>query len=324
MRNLFVFWFLIGFAFKAHTQRFDNQDEIYFRFLAKMEASIFLSKPDFFTNSLSALDISLRRTTQNIIPIEDHLIYLGQQGLDWDSSEINAFNKEITDLKKAFKLLGVAIRLPPEILLIKTTGKDEFSSAYTRKNAIIIPKGTSARVFAHEFFHVLSRYHPELQDEFYEISGFFASRNLELIREIKEQVITNPDAVEFKHYLRVLYHDQEIRVIPIVTSNIRREEVTSKVRLDEIIEVKLAEISENELGDFFAIKNGNPVLIDFKETNYLEAIRANTQYIIHPEEIAADHFVLLIQKTLQKPGLVEIQFPKALEQLHSILALKSI
>ena len=56
------------------------------------------------------------------------------------------------------------------------------------------------------------------------------------------------------------------------------------------------------------IEKGQPKLLDPAKTpSYKEQIGSNTGYIIHPDEIMADNFVHLVQRTkeLKTPGIVK-------------------
>ncbi len=62
------------------------------------------------------------------------------------------------------------------------------------------------------------------------------------------------------------------------------------------------------------LPDGKPRLLNPAEVpDYLDQIGRNTGYIIHPEEILADNFVLLVN------GKSPVKSPRILEQLGSLL-----
>lgn len=63
-----------------------------------------------------------------------------------------------------------------------------------------------------------------------------------------------------------------------------------------------------------AYRGGNPVLVDVEEiSNLFEQIGKNTDYIIHPEEILADNFKLLVMNKRDVPS------PTILEMMEALL-----
>ena len=65
--------------------------------------------------------------------------------------------------------------------------------------------------------------------------------------------------------------------------------------------------------------NNEPVLLKFNDVpDYYKKTGANTSYVIHPEEILAENFVLLVQ------GIQTVQSPGAIETISQILKTNSI
>jgi hypothetical protein len=62
------------------------------------------------------------------------------------------------------------------------------------------------------------------------------------------------------------------------------------------------------------LENGQPVLLDPKNVeSYHEQIGRNTNYIIHPEEVLADNFAMLIR------GKRDVPTPRVLDELRKAL-----
>ena len=95
----------------------------------------------------------------------------------------------------------LALPLPENIYFIKTSGREEGDAAYTRENAIVLPKSILAspereiqRLLAHELFHISSRLHPKLTTTLYETIGFHYCGEVDMPPELASRKITNPDA----------------------------------------------------------------------------------------------------------------------------------
>ena len=65
------------------------------------------------------------------------------------------------------RLRALTLHIPPQVLLVKTTGNEEAQTAYTRSYAIIVPQrylsGSAddlETLLTHELFHVISRNAP--------------------------------------------------------------------------------------------------------------------------------------------------------------------
>lgn len=283
-----------------------------FRFVDKIEAGQFLQTKDAFTELLRPIDLSLRLGTNRDILVDDFLLFMRRQALNWDEVEIERANYYIQELTKALLKMKNEIKLPREILVIKTTGDGEFEAPHTRGNAIIFTERSGLSAFYHEFFHVLSRYNPNLRKEFYAIAGFQPFLQLALPQEIADFMITNPDAIELNHFIEVQKKNVTLKAIPLVMSKISKEKINGKVSLGEIYEVKLAVIEDRPNYHFVLDGKGKVFLVDPDNTNYAEKTRANTGYNFHPEEIMAENFEMLVKN---ETG----DYQEALEELKTVL-----
>ncbi len=113
---------------------------------------------------------------------------------------------EIARLTPMLEALGEKLRpwklpLPPEILLVKTSGEEEGRAAYCRGNAIVLPRNMLdqqpsrlPKILPHEVFHVLSSHNPELRKKLYATIGFRPTGEVQLPEALRPRKITNPDA----------------------------------------------------------------------------------------------------------------------------------
>ncbi len=274
------------------------------RFLSGEEAGRFLASPDGFTERLSEFDRAFRMGRPGVDDAT-YRAFLGEQGLDWPADEQAAWTTALANIDRAMADTGM--RLPGELLLIRSTGLDELDAAYTRRNAIVLPSRNSARsadkalgLAAHELFHVFSRYLPDDQrDRLYRVAGFEPVGEVTLPLAMRPLRITNPDGYSLGHATPVTTAEGEaVDVMPVVMSRMSAEEALASARIPDVIAVRLLVVgSEGRV-------------LDMDSTDYAERVGRNTGYVIHPDEVLADNFSLLVrqrlgaQRELEHPGII--------------------
>lgn len=313
-----VFCLLCGLSADAAT----DFTRVKFTFASADEAGRFMSTADDFARAITPMTLSLLHETPETYPLADHLRFLGQQTLDWTPNETASIQKDIETLIKAVTELDLTLSLPPEILLIKTTGDDEFHSYYTRGQAIIFPVNgdshsvtSDAPTFFHEMFHILSRHHLSMpdanafHDRLYRICGFERVAEQPWPASLADRALTNPDAFHVEHAVEVTAQGAAVRVVPFFFSAIAQKDVHGPI--DEAKTFKLGLI------DTTTLVAGAPRMFTTAETDYVKRVRANSHYTIHPEEIMAENFRLLL---MQQAGLpASIKYPDALIELRAAL-----
>jgi hypothetical protein len=207
--------------------------------------------------------------------------------------------------------------------MIKTTGAEEGNAAYTRRTAIVIPKAELAKsekelekMICHELFHILSRKNPELRERLYEAIGFTECDEIELPRELASRKITNPDAPRNDHFIRLAIAGQQCVTIPVLLSTAEAYNVERGGEFFEYLDFQFLVMEKGakprRLKIFY--ENSMPKLVGLQEVSgFFEQVGQNTQYIIHPEEILADNFALLILKEENVPS------PEILQKMMTIL-----
>jgi hypothetical protein len=210
--------------------------------------------------------------------------------------------------------------------MIKTTGAEEGNAAYTRGTAVIIPREELAKaqknlasMICHELFHILSRQSAELREELYGIIGFTPCDDLEFPKELATRKITNPDAPRNNHFIRLEIEGKKCPAIPVLLS---REETYDEARGGEFFEYLdfkflLVELKSGSKRPEPIYENSAPRLAGPEDVSgFLEQVGKNTQYLIHPEEILADNFALLVL------GKKEVQSPEILQKMKAVLTAK--
>lgn len=329
MRNRFCFIIAVAIGCLVHFNRpLPAQDKsqelaqykpataIQLQFATKAEAAALLSKDDEFVQRLSPFDRSARLKTDESVEKQAYLKFASEQTLDWMDGE-----KEVITAawqRVIAGLTGAAIKFPAQVSMIKTTGLEEGDAAYTRGTAIIFPKSKSSgrnldALVAHELFHVLSRNDHAMRERLYKIIGFHKCGELELPDDLQLRRITNPDAPINDHCIEVKVAGKPLWVVPVLFSRVDKYDKQRGGEFFNYMQFELMAIASPDVSDSRGAtqplrQEGKPVLVDARKAEgFMEKIGKNTGYIIHPDEILADNFSMLItkQKGVPQPELLD-------------------
>jgi hypothetical protein len=282
-------------------------------FLNKIEARKLLTTKDIFILSLSPFDRASRLKTKSSVSQNAFLDFISDQTLDWGSFECTGVESILKTIIS--KLDQYSLNFPKKISIIKTTGREEGNAAYCRGNSIVLPQSLINTPYAlkniliHELFHIYSKNNPQKRNELYSIIGFFNCPELEFPEELRDLKITNPDAPLNNCYLE----DNENKLMPILYS---KEPYNLIKRGDffNYLEFALLGVNIKEQCCKPQYKNGKLQIFRVDDIqSYIKKIGMNTDYIIHPEEILAENFVLLLNNSKY------IRSPEILEKIKIIL-----
>lgn len=273
-----------------------------------------LTARDDFVERLSPFDRAARLKSAEVISEEAYLAFVADNVMEWKAEErekLEAALAGVSDTLAAYKLL-----LPTKVLLVKTTGKEEGNAAYTRANAIVLPMRVLAepaeqiqRTLCHELFHVLSRANPELREKLYTTIGFEKCEEVQLPTPLGEKKVTNPDAPRNDHAIRVSVRGETRWVVPVLIATSSRYDPERGGEFFNYLELKYALLDDQKRLDPRAVE-----LADQSELReFFEQVGQNTGYIIHPEEILADNFALLVLRQGELPS------PEVLERMKRVL-----
>lgn len=285
------------------------------RFAKAREAADLLRQPDLYLRRQSPLDRQLRRQTDAEVSPAEFAEYSAQQALAWLVPQRVAITQAALALGQ--RLQGWRLPCPPEITLIHTTGRDEADSAYCRGAAIVLSTPRLERaggpkqlehLLAHELFHVLSNQNPELRKSLYAIIGFQVCNEIALPPQLAARKITNPDAPTVDCYLEARRPDATLYLAPLLLSKRDRYDARQSTQLFDYIKFQLLEVEQR--GDRWqaVLRDGQPLVHDPASVpEFARQIGANTGYIIHPDEILAENFALLVEGTrnVPTPGILE-------------------
>jgi hypothetical protein len=273
------------------------------RFASVEEGKRIITARDVFIASLNDLERQALLFKSQPVSEAEFLDFIGQQVIEWQSREIEEISRT---LQAAGNLLArLSLRLPETVFLIRTTGKEEGEMFYTRQNAIFYPYNAISRnLFIHELFHIYSRYNPEMRDRLYQIIGFHRCLNeIELPESLLRKKITNPDAPSIEHYLVSSYKNVIHLFVPVLFFGTDYQ----GGNLFDDLQFRMMAIEEVNSQHRYLNQDGNPVLVSPSEmADFYSQVGENTDYIIHPEEIMADNFVLLAnrEQNLKTPRIV--------------------
>lgn len=272
------------------------------------EARAVLMQRDAYVTQMSDFDRSARMMTNRVVTSERYLEFVGKQAIPWTSEDRKKLKPIIADISKGLK--GKSLKLPKTILLIKTTGREEGGAAYHRPGAIVISELMANRpsqglgdLLLHELFHSFSSHNPELQQRLYRIVNFNLCGPMNYPHDIERRIITNPDAVA-NHYCIELEHEGEtLTVFPVLYSSKYKFDAQTKGSFFDYMIFKLI-VAEKRNNSWYAkLSDNKPILIEPTQSrSFLSKIGRNTDYIIHPEEIMADNFMLLIKNETDIPS----------------------
>ena len=289
-------------------------------FASREQAMTILGSEDAYTARMSPFDRMLRMKATAPVAQAQFLERMAANALDWNDTE----RQRITPLlqRLADALAGYRLPLPPQVLLIKTTGDVEIGDGYTRANAIVLPQSslgvsdaTLYFLVAHELFHVMTRHDAHFRALAYAQIGFRIGPEVHLPDAIAPLQITNPDAPRHDSFIDVRAGGRTMTVVPILLSRSAVFDPEIGNALDRYWSLRLLAIAQTSSTTRASpqMRNGAPVLLRLNEVKgFIEQIGANTRYIIHPEEILAENFALLVTGA-------DVAEPQRIEALRRLL-----
>ena len=202
------------------------------------------------------------------------------------------------------RLNEIGLKLPPDVLLISTDGSESESTPHTRFNAVVLPQHadlgqfTDSELLAHELFHVMTRYSPELVDRLYALIGFEPINDLQWPVAWQERRVADQDAPRLNHAMRVNIHGEPALVVPVAWV---RRTVThaGQATVESQTDMGLVEVTPGvgNLPSSVRAVQGEPVWHAMADVaQYRLKLGGNTDYILHPEEVMADNFMFLISR----------------------------
>ncbi|SHM35486.1 hypothetical protein SAMN04488057_101180 [Cyclobacterium lianum] len=274
------------------------------------EAAERLGTSDSYTELLSKFDLASRTKNKASTEEEDYLTYASQQAQAWTEEEKTVLEERILGIKDKIEAMGLQLEFPEEILLIKSTMEEEGGAvSYTRENYIVVRGLVNESFLIHELFHILTRFKPEVRKDLFETINFYESNRIAYPESIRDFVITNPDAPFLEHTITLQIDGQSEEVVFILIS----EEEWDGGSFFTYLKQRLMFVEGGDDDKQATLVDNMPVLKNFAAaTDLKQKIGDNTSYTLHPEEILAEHFVMLLQEA-------EVPEPSYLEAMKTVL-----
>ncbi|MCA9214880.1 MAG: hypothetical protein KDB27_17535 [Planctomycetales bacterium] len=291
---------------KAEIVEFGNDCTI--EFLSAENAAIRLQTPDLFTKATAGLERQIRLQSEKPVSEMELLAFASEQAVAWNENEIEVCRTQILSLAAAIEKLKLHVKFPSKIEFIKTTGNEEGGAAYCRGNAVVFsakvlktpPEGLRSLI-AHELFHVFSRTNPDTRDKLFQIIGFKRCGVLMLPEKFAARRLTNPDAPILEHFMQIEQDDESVNIVPVTYLSVENFEPGNMFKF---LKFDLIAIESPQAGEQVAAKindNGRPIFIAPSNNTFHKQIGRNTNYVIHPEEIMADNFSMLVTEKSEIP-----------------------
>ncbi len=268
------------------------------------DAALFITQKDDYTSSFSTFDMQGRFRDKENHTEAEYLALAGKQMRTWTAAEEEKIKAAFEEIASALREGKMNIKLPDTVLFIKSTCMEEFGAGgYTRKNAIIINKdeGVSTGLVAHELFHVLSRHNSSLRDKLYENIGFKPCNRIDVSKAMNGLNITNPDCPVISHYVTVDGEDM------VLVLHSKKPYNGGGVFEEDYIDISLLVVTGDDKNKKPLVKDGKAVTYKLDEKLQLfTIIGSNTPYVLHPEEVCAEHFSALVTgKQVNEPEYLE-------------------
>ncbi|GGC77487.1 eCIS core domain-containing protein [Undibacterium terreum] len=293
-----------------------------FSFATVQQGQSILTTRDDFVQGLSPFDRAARLKTAGEVAEPAYLKFVSENVQEWSGREKELVQATVAQLQA--RLTELSLPFPKPVVMIKTSGKEEGGAAYTRGNAIILTEAELSeksktglpRLISHELFHVLSRQNPALREKLYAVIGFQPCGELAFPATLKAVKLTNPDAPRNDYCIQVKAGDTSSWAMPILYANAAHYDPVKGGEFFDYLNFKLLLVEKGNAITPAQPRNDDkgPRLLEVREvTGFFEQIGKNTNYIIHPEEIMADNFAMMMVKD------PKIASPEIISKMQAVL-----
>lgn len=290
-------------------------------FASEAEAKGMLSARDEFIVRMSPFDRAARMKTAREVSETQFLEFAALAAEVWDRREIEKVESAFRAVKAM--VVSLSLPLPKQVYVVKTSGVEEGNVAYTRGNAIFLPRSILAapereiqKLLAHELFHISSRNNPDLARLLYKSIGFQYCGEIEFPVSLAPRKITNPDAPKNDYCIQLWLNRQKVWAVPVLTSQAPKYDTSRGGEFFQYLQLSmlLVEPPVANVGVKVLYNANGPLLADLQQfSGFFEQVGQNTGYLIHPEEILADNFALMVL------GERDVRSPEVLTRMQKIL-----
>lgn len=280
------------------------------------QAAPIFTADDEFMRAVTPADISIRTRSASTSHADLVQTY-ANAFVPWTPEERARLDAMLT--RQAARLASVQRWLPAQVLIVKSNGAADTSLPHTRGNAINMGPQLPADdagldgLFFHELFHVLSRNNASRHDEMYALIGFVPC-DVTLPAAVRETTVTNPDAPLLRWAAPMDANGRY--VVPVLFANPPRWD-PAQTQFGRYFNLRFLQASNASGRCAVTIENGQP--IDIPGDQAVAAMHAvagaNTNYVLHAEELLADNFSQLMM------GRTDIPNPETHARLAAFLGL---
>jgi hypothetical protein len=266
------------------------------RMVDSAEAAFLNAQPDAYTRALTNFDLSARLNRASGLKMQDYLKKAAESVHNWNADEEKMIRKSFNKIDSVSKALGISLHLPDTVIVINTDAGEEFhAEGYTRLNRIMLNPASGmvgTAVVAHELWHVISRHNKELRDRAYAVFHFQPCNTVDYKTPFKNKVITNPDCPEVQNFVRVQIDGKETDMALMIRA---ASDFKPGISLNEYAQPVLIVLDGDDMHKQVLIKNGKAVYYQLDQVpDFFSKVGQNTPYLLHVEEITAEHFAALI------------------------------
>ncbi|MBS9778046.1 MAG: hypothetical protein KGV50_04705 [Gammaproteobacteria bacterium] len=277
---------------------FASEKKVEIEFLTNKQSAQFLSEEDEYLKNMSVFDMQFNFNASSMPSKQEITSHFQDATKNWTpeyklkvQSAIDHLNKKIKDLN---------LRYPQKVKFILMDKGAAGAAAYTRSNAIIWPEDFMLmdtplfnRIIAHEFFHVYSRYNKADRDKLYAPLHYQKTAPLTLPAELQDLRVTNPDTPILNQAIMLEYKGKKQWFMPVLIAKKPYDSTVESRLYKYIINIFIAVTLENNIPTVVH-KDQKPILVGQKETNFIQYVQPNTEYLLGPEEISAENFSLWV------------------------------
>ena len=290
-------------------------------FASEIEARTMLAARDEFIVRMSPFDRASRMKTDRDVSEAQFLEFVASAAEGWNRREKEKVESAFRAVKTA--VINLSLPLPKQVYVVKTSGLEEGKVAYTRGTAIFLPENILAaperaiqKLLAHELFHISSRKNPELARALYKSIGFQYCGEIEFPVALAPRKITNPDAPKNDYCIQLVHNRQKVWAVPVLISQTPKYDTSRGGEFFQYLQLSmlLVEPPSSEAGVRVLYNASGPRLAELQQfSGFYEQVGQNTGYLIHPEEILADNFALMVL------GERDVRSPEVLTRMQKIL-----
>ncbi len=276
---------------------------------------------DKFFEHITAIDAAVQMKNNGPLSMSRDLMVSSYK--NYLQTDVTGFTKEeaafvAKAMNEAFQLVGKVSQryFPEDIRLIKTKAHHyDAEMYYTRENCIMIPapilkqKNYDAflQTMLHEISHIVTRLNPNVKAQLYALMGFKKiEMSLEMPDALRRRMLTNPDGVDI-NWANTLTSatGKTVFAIPLLYAKDTLFD-GGKPDFGDYLGwnyYELAPSVDNKTLVVQTIGDRQQSTLDTRGINDLFLKNYNTAYIIHPDEIVADNFSLLMLSQ-KKPAIL--------------------